>query len=361
MAKRLAYDRVLFLVTLTLLTFGLVMVFSASAMVSMARYQSPFNFLLRQAFGALLGLGCLWGMMQIDYRRLKTPIVVYGALFLSVFLLGLAFLQSQVQHTHRWIHVGPLSIQPSEVAKPVLILFLAFFLESKLKQVNELRAMRPAFLYLLVTCLLVFLEPDLGTTVALVLIAVSMFYMAGLRLRTFAYSAAIAVPFLYLAVFRVHYRRERILAFLHPWADPQGNSFQIVQSLIAVGTGGVTGLGLMSGKQKLFFLPEPQTDFIFAVIGEELGLLGSAILLALFVVFLYRGLRIARRAPDAFGRLLATGITTMVVVQALINFSVVTGLMPTKGIPLPFISYGSSSLVATLWAVGVLLNISQYT
>lgn len=360
MAKRLAYDRVLFVVTLSLVGLGLVMVFSASAIVALERSQSPYHFVLRQMIGAGLGLALMWAFMRMDYRRLKSPAVVYPALFATIVLLLVVFFLDRAHNTHRWIRLGALSLQPSELAKPTLILFLAFYLESRWRQIQEWAVLRPILAYLALLTALVLFEPDLGTSVALVLIAAAICYAAGLGWRYFGIAALAATPVLYWAVFHVAYRRERILAFLHPWSDPQGASFQIVQSLIAIGSGGVTGRGLMDGRQKLFFLPEPHTDFIFAVTSEELGLLGAGLVVVLFAVFLIRGLRVARRVPDAFGRFLAVGITAMVVVQALINFSVVTGLMPTKGIPLPFISYGSSSLVFTLAAVGVLLNVSQH-
>lgn len=359
MAKRLAYDRVLFVVTLLLMTLGLVMVFSASAMVSEAESRTPFGFLLRQLVGAALGLALMWLFMRVDYRRWKRAEVVYPALFVTIFLLALVFVFSRSHNTHRWIHLGLLSFQPSELAKPTLILFLAYYLESRWGRINEWATLRPVVGYLALLSLLVLLEPDLGTTVALVAIAAAIGYAAGVRWLYFGAGALAAVPVVYWAVFHVAYRRERILAFLHPWANARGASFQIVQSLIAVGSGGVLGRGLMDGRQKLFFLPEPHTDFIFAVTSEELGFIGAAVIVLLFAIFLIRGLRAARRAPDGFGRLLAVGVTAMVVVQALINFSVVTGLVPTKGIPLPFISYGSSSLVVTLASVGLLLSVTQ--
>ncbi len=360
MAKRFRYDRPLFAVTLLLLAFGLVMVFSASAVVAMERYHSPAAFLLRQLVGAGIGLTLGWGLMHLDYRKLKDPRIVYSVVFSSMLLLVIPFFLPGAHNTHRWIRLGPLSLQPSELAKPALILFAAFFLERRARTINDLMTLKPLGIYMLFVCALVYKEPDLGTTVALVLIATAMCFSGGMRLRYFAYAGIAALLPLYWAIFHVGYRLRRMSAFLHPWAEAQGNGFQLVQSLISVGTGGISGLGLMNGKQKLFFLPEPQTDFIFAVVNEELGLLGGIFVVSCFMVFLHRGLRIARSAPDAFGRLLAVGITCMIVVQALINFSVVTGLMPTKGIPLPFISYGSSSLIVSLASVGVLLNISQH-
>jgi cell division protein FtsW len=208
---------------------------------------------------------------------------------------------------------------------------------------------------------LVMEEPDLGTSLALLLIVAAMLFAAGLRVVYFAYGALAALPILYVAIFHVGYRYRRVLAFLDPYSDPLGKGFQIIQSFIAVGTGGIDGVGLMDGKQKLFYLPEPHTDFIFAVIGEELGFIGALFVLGLFAVILWRGLRAATRSTDEFGRLLAIGLTVMIVGQALVNVSVVVGLMPTKGIPLPLISYGGSSLLVSLAAVGVLLNISQHS
>jgi cell division protein FtsW len=360
MPKSLAYDRILFGVTLLLAAFGLVMVFSASALVTAERGGSAYHFVLQQGIGAVLGLAALLLIMRVDYRRLKEPVVVYTLLCATLFLLGLVFFLDRSHNTHRWIRVGALSLQPSELAKPTLILFLAFYLEPRLKSVNRSTTLVPIAVYLGVLCALVVAAGDLGTTVALVLIAVAMLYVAGLRMRVLGYSFLASLPVLYVLVFHVAYRRERIMAFLHPWADPRGTGFQIVQSLIALGSGGVAGVGLMNSRQKLFFLPAAHTDFIFAVIGEEFGWIGTSLVVIAFLIFLWRGMRIARRAPDGFGRMLAVGVTAMVVVQALINFSVVTSLVPNKGIPLPFISYGGSSLIFTLAAVGVLLNVSQH-
>ncbi|MGN6593497.1 MAG: putative lipid II flippase FtsW [Terriglobales bacterium] len=360
MPKRLAYDRVLFYTTLALVTFGLIMVFSASALMAAERYQSPYGFVARQAVGVLLGMGALLWLMRFDYRKLRDPIVVLVLLSVTTCLLGLVFFLDRSHNTHRWIRLGLLSLQPSELAKPTLILFLASYLESRLREINEWVTLVPVLFVLGTMCVLVVVEPDLGTTVALVLIATAMLFAAGLRWRWFGYGALASLPVLYLLVFHVAYRRERILAFLHPWQHARDVAFQTVQSLIALGSGGWTGVGLMNSRQKLFFLPEAHTDFIFAVVGEEFGWIGCTLVVLGFLVFLWRGLRIARRAPDSFARLLAIGVTAMIVIQALINFSVVTSLVPNKGIPLPFISYGGSSLVFSLAAVGVLLSVSQH-
>jgi cell division protein FtsW len=275
-------------------------------------------------------------------------------MLISVFFLDRA------HNTHRWIHWGGFSFQPSELAKPALILFLAYFLESRTRTMDDWRnTLLPAVLPTLVFLGLIVFQPDLGTAIACASITICILFVAGMRMRYFGYAFLAAVPVLYVLIFHVSYRRDRILAFLNPYSDPQGRGFHIIQSLIAVSTGGITGLGLMEGKQKLFYLPEPHTDFIFAVTAKEFGLVGSVLLAALFSVFLWRGLRTAVKTEDIFGRYLAVGITSMVVLQAFINMSVVLGLMPTKGIPLPLVSYGGSSLFVTLLCVGVLLNITQ--
>jgi cell division protein FtsW len=254
-----------------------------------------------------------------------------------------------------------MSFQPSEIAKPVLIVFLAAFLENRNKSMEDWRnTLLPAVIPTLVFIALIVFQPDLGTAIACAAITCCILFVAGLEPKYFGYALLASILPLYGLIFHVAYRRDRILAFINPYSDPQGRGFHIIQSLIAVSTGGVMGVGLMEGKQKLFYLPEPHTDFIFSVISEELGLLGAVVIVALFAAFLWRGIRVAMRTTDGFGRLLAVGITCMVVIQALINISVVLGMMPTKGIPLPFISYGGSSLFMTLACVGVLLNITKF-
>jgi cell division protein FtsW len=361
MAKRVSVDRWLFIITLSLVFVGLVMVFSASAVMAKERYGSGYFFLLRQLGWAAAGIVALIIAMKVDYSRFKHPAVVYSVLGVTTLLLMAAFLLGRAHNTHRWIHFGGFSFQPSEMAKPALILFLAFFLESRTKTMGDWRnTLLPSIVPTLVFIVLIVCQPDLGTAIACAAITVCVLFVAGLELKYMAYGFAAAILPLYFLIFHVAYRRERILAFLNPYADPQGRGFHIIQSMIAVSTGGVTGVGLMEGKQKLFYLPEPHTDFIFSVISEELGLVGAVIIVVLFAVFLWRGIRTAMRTQDRFGCFLAVGITSMVVVQAFINISVVLGLMPTKGIPLPFISYGGSSLFVTLACVGVLLNVTKH-
>ena len=336
------------------------MVFSASAVMAKERFGSASTFLLKQLVWAVAGLLAMLVAMRIDYRRYKSPALVFSTLgFTTLFLIGVFFLDRS-HNTHRWIRFGGFSLQPSELAKPALILFLAFFLHNRLKSIDDWRnTLLPAVAPTLVFLTLIVLQPDLGTAIACAGITASILFVAGMRMRYFGYAFAASLLPLYFLLFHVSWRRDRMLAFLNPFADPQGRGFHMIQSLIAVSTGGLTGVGFMEGKQKLFYLPEPHTDFIFAVISEELGLIGAVVVVTMFAIFLVRGVRIALKIADPFGRLMATGITCMVCLQAFINVSVVLGLMPTKGIPLPFVSYGGSSIFVMLLCAGVLLNISK--
>ncbi|MGH9470568.1 MAG: putative lipid II flippase FtsW [Terriglobia bacterium] len=361
MARKLESDRILFGAVVILVIFGLVMVFSASAVLAAETYGSSYHFLVRQGIWAALGFMAMMAAMNFDYRRIRDPRIVFPALALQVLLLMAVFLMPSRHDTHRWFHAGPLSFQPSELAKILLVIFFAYFLDTRKAPVNDLRrTLLPLAIVVGLLVLLILREPDLGTSLAVVLVAAAMLFAAGLDLRYFAAAGAAVAPMLYLVIAHTTYRLNRLSAFLHPGEDPMGKGFQILQSLIAVGSGGILGAGLMEGRQKLFFLPEPQTDFIYAVIGEELGLIGALALMALFAVILWRGMRAAVFCGDRFGKLLAVGLTVLLVGQALVNMSVVIGLLPTKGIPLPFVSYGGSSLLMNLIAAGILLNISQH-
>jgi cell division protein FtsW len=362
MAKRVSVDGWLFTVTLILVFVGLVMIFSASAVMAKERYGSGYFFLLRQVGWAAGGIAAMLVAMKVDYRRYKHPAVVFSLLGVTTLLLISVFFLDRAHNTHRWIHFSGFSFQPSEVAKVAVILFVAYFLENRTHSMRDLRnTLLPAILPPVVLLALIVFQPDLGTAIACAAITACILFVAGLELRYLGYASVLSLIPLYFLIFRVAWRWDRIMAFINPYSDPQGKGFHIIQSLIAVSTGGITGLGFMEGKQKLFYLPEPHTDFIFAVTAEELGLVGSLVVLLLFGIFLWRGVRTALRTQDMFGRLLAVGITSMVVVQAFINMSVVLGIMPTKGIPLPFVSYGGSSLFVTLACVGVLLNITKQT
>ena len=360
MARQLKSDKLLFGSVVSLVLFGALMVFSASAVMAADRYGNGNFFLLRQLAWAGAGLVVMAVLMHVDYRRLASPMVVFPALALEFILLIAVLFVNRSHNTHRWFHLGVISFQPSELAKIVLALFLAFFLDMRKGQVNDWKhTLAPIVLVAGVMAALVFGGRDLGTTLAMALVLSAMLFSAGLELRYFACAGGLALLPLYFLIFHSTYRHNRITAFINPYSDPLGKGFQIIQSYIAVGTGGIMGVGLMEGKQKLFFLPEPQTDFIFSVIGEELGLLGCVAILIGFGIILYRGLKASAGCKDDFGRLLAVGLTVMIVGQALVNMSVVLGLLPTKGIPLPFVSYGGSSLLVNLAAVGILLNISQ--
>ena len=343
------------------------MIFSASAVTAEQQYGHAYIFVLRQTVWLAAGLLGMFALMRLDYHRLREPAVVYTALCLVVLMLAGTFFLDKSHATHRWIRIGPVGIQPSELAKLVAILYLAWFLDLRRRATTSLEFSKgdlvhtilPAVGPILVCVVLIVMQPDLGTSVDIVLIMTAILFVAGLSWKWLLVGLAAALPALFLLIAHVSYRQARMMAFLHPESDPQGAGFQLLQSLIAVGSGGFTGVGLMESKQKLFYLPEAHTDFIYAVICEELGFIGAALVIAMFAVYGWRGLRAAFNAPDGFGRMLALGATAMVLFQSLINFAVVIGLMPTKGIPLPFVSYGGSSLLAMLLATGVLLNISQ--
>jgi cell division protein FtsW len=361
MAKRVGVDKWIFFTTLLLVVVGLAMVFSASAVVAQERFHSPYAYVGRQAGWALAGVLFMVALMSIDYTRYNSPRFIYPAAAVTTFLLALVFFFHDSHNTHRWIRFGSLfTFQPSEIAKPVLILFLAWFLHSRLDKMNDWRnTLLRAAIMPVAFVLLVVKEPDLGTALVLAGVTAMMLMLAGMEWKYLLASLAVALPPLIALLFWVSWRRQRMLVFLHPDADPQGAGFHINQSLIAVGTGGLTGRGFMEGMQKLFYLPEASTDFIFANIAEELGFIGAMFILTLFIVLGVRGLRTAFRVQDPFARLTAFGITTAILLQAFFNISVVLSLLPTKGIPLPFISSGGTSLFVSLASIGILLNISK--
>jgi len=360
-ARRLKVDKVLFTTTLLLLCVSVVMVYSASALVAFERFDQSDLFLTKQVLWAVLGLGVLGIAMRIDYRTYRNEAFIWGVIGLVALLLVGVLFSAPVNGTRRWFGIGGLGIQPSELAKLACILFAALVLERRMARIDEVSySLLPIAIVVGGMVGLIMLQPDYGTAMTLVVIVGAMVYAAGLTYRYIVGSALVLAPILYVLMVSAPYRRQRLLTFWDPWADPQGAGFQIIQSLIAVGSGGVTGRGFMEGVQKLFYLPEPHTDFIFAVIGEELGLVGATAVLLCFCVIAWRGLRIALRAEDRFGSFVAFGLTTMIGAQALVNMSVVLSLLPTKGIPLPFVSAGGSSLLINLLGMGVLLNISQH-
>jgi cell division protein FtsW len=365
--RRLESDRWLFGVTLALCMVGAVMIFSASAMTAESKFGHSYYFLLRQTIWLVIGLFGMFALMKMDYRKLREPAVVYTVICAVLLMLVATFFLGKSHATHRWIKIGPANIQPSELAKLAVILYLAWFLNLKRKNAGGLEFTKEDFwqtilptagLVLLYVGLIV-AQPDLGTSLDILLVATAMLFVAGLSWKWLAAGAAVAAPVVFALIEFVAYRHARLWSFFHPEADAQGAGFQLMQSLIAVGSGGFSGVGLMESKQKLFYLPEAHTDFIYGVICEELGFIGAVLVIALFAVYGWRGMRAAFSAPDNFGRMLALGVTALVLSQALVNFAVVLGMVPTKGIPLPFVSYGGSSLLVMLLATGVLLNISQ--
>jgi len=361
LARKLKIDKVLFTATLLLICVSVVMVYSASAVVALERFQQPYLFLTKQALWSVLGLAVLVVAMRVDYRTYRNEAFIWCLLGLVVLMLVGVLFSAPINGTRRWFGIGGLGIQPSELAKVACVFFTALMLERRMHRIDDLSySLLPISLIIGLVVALILLQPDFGTSVSLALVVAVMVFAAGLHYRYFVGLALVALPAIYIVLVSAPYRRRRLLAFWDPWADPLGDGFQIIQSLVAVGTGGVFGRGLMAGVQKLFYLPEPHTDFIFAVISEELGLAGATAILLCFCVIAWRGLRIAARAEDTFGSFVALGLTTMIAAQAFVNISVVLGLMPTKGIPLPLVSFGGSSLLINLLGMGVLLNISQH-
>jgi len=361
MARKLQSDKWLFLATLALVCVSVVMVYSASAVVADQKLHQPYFYVTKQAMWALLGVAVLSIVMRIDYRTYRNEQLIWGLLAVVGLMLVAVLFTRPVKGSHRWFGFGGLGIQPSELAKVAAIFFTALTLDRRMHRIAEVKyALTPIALIVGGLAGLILIEPDYGTAAALSAIVGVMVVAAGLSYRYLAGLAVVILPVAYLILVSEEYRWRRIVAFLNPWADPQGDGFHIIQSLIAVGSGGWFGRGLMGGLQKLFYLPEPHTDFIFAVIAEELGLIGATVTLVCFLVIAWRGLRAATAAPDRFGAFLALGITMMVVAQAFVNLSVVLSLLPTKGIALPLVSSGGSSLLVTLASIGVLLNISQH-
>jgi cell division protein FtsW len=363
MPRALKPDMWLFAVALVLVSVGVVMVYSASAILAADRFGDPYYFLKRQLFWALLGLGGLWGALALDYRRLEPaalPLLAVAALLLVLVLVP-PFGQA-INGTRRWLRFGSVSFQPVELAKVAYVVYLARHLARAGERIQDFwGGLAPPVLVGAALAVLVLRQPDLGNSFTLVALAFVLLFLAGARPRHLLLVGAPALPLLAIAVYMAPYRWRRILAFLDPEADPLRSGFQILQSILALGSGGLLGRGLGGSKQKLFYLPEPHTDFVFAVIGEELGLLGSLAIAGLFMVLIWRGLRAGLRAPDLFGSYLALGITAMLATEAIVNLGVVTGSLPTKGLPLPFVSFGGSALFTTMLATGVLLNISQHT
>ena len=361
MARKLASDKILFITLVALSLFGCVMIYSASAVSAGEMSGNPYRYLVKQIAALVLGGIAAFAVYRTDYRIFAKPWIVYGAYGVTLALAVFTLFRPAINGAKRWIALGPMQLQPAELLKVALVLLLAHQLARKSEKAGDPeRALLPSVVFAGVAAGVVVLQPDLGTAVCYVMLCAVLLWLSGARGRWFAFGALAMIPVLAALLLTADYRRARILAFLHPEADPLGRGFQAIQSLIAVGAGGWCGNGLGGSRQKLFFLPFPHTDFIFAIGGEELGFIGALAVVVGFGLVAWRGLRAARRAPDAFASFLAAGATAMIVVQAAINLSVVLALVPTKGIPLPFVSYGGSSLIASWIAGGLILNISQH-
>jgi cell division protein FtsW len=377
MAQRLKTDWILFFTVVVMVCFGLVIVYSASSIMAELKYKNGYYFIGRQIFFAAVSFLVLMLFKRIDYRKFRNPTWAFAPLGIVLpFLVAAYFLDPR---RHRWLNLGPISLQPSEFAKPALIVFLAYFITLRMRAINDKHTLAPALAALLVLTAAVAI-PDFGTAVILVATATVVFFVAGLdrRYMVAALGAGLILGVGFIAA--KPYRLARIIGYVDPEyklidrINPGGQfktyvhsslstrdpAYQARQSRIAVGAGGMLGVGLMQGKQKLLYLPEAHTDFIYAVVGEELGLWGTTAVLAGFILILWRGLRLFFIAPDDFGRYLALGVVTSIVIQALINMSVVLDMGPTKGIPLPMISYGGSSLLSTLTSLGLLLSVSEH-
>lgn len=354
-------DYTLLVVTLLLMAIGVTMVYSSSAIFAQDRYQDSLYFLKREVIFTGIGILLIFVFKNINYRlyyKLTYPLLLITlALLILVFIPGIGHRAGGAQ---RWLRIAGFGLQPSELAKIAVIFFMAYSLAKKGTKVKNFKTgFLPIVLIGGLFAGIVLMQKDLGSALVICMVMIIMLFIAGTRISYLAAGVIAAVPVLYFLIFSVDYRRRRILAFLDPWEHQRDSGFQIIQSYVAFNSGGLFGAGLGQGKQKLFYLPAAHTDFIFSVLGEELGLIGVFFVLLLFLIFLFRGIKIAFRAPDPYGTFLAVGITTLVICQALINFGVVMGLLPTKGLPLPFISHGGTSLLVLCILVGIMLNISS--
>jgi cell division protein FtsW len=362
-SRKLTYDTYLFGAAMLIVVVGMVMIYSASAIITMQKVGSdnPYYFITRQLVWLIAGSAVMVTLMHVDAARLRDRRIIYAIVAAVLVALVIALFQTPINGTHRWIVVlHRFQLQPSEFAKPAIVLFLASYLARKEERINELTStLLPLAFVVAIFAGLILLEPDFGTASTLVLVAAGMIFAAGVSWMRVVTFTLMIIPAGLLLVLSAAYRRDRLFTFLNPEADPLGKGFQAMQSLIAIGTGGLRGLGIGNGRQKLFFLPEPHTDFIFSIIGEELGFIGAFALVAIFAFLVWRGFRVTRFSQNRFDFYAALGFTLMIGIQALLNVSVALCLLPTKGLPLPLVSYGGSSLITSLIAVGILLNLSQ--
>jgi len=350
-------QKLLILVTLGLVAFGLVMVFSATSASAALGEGDPMRFLVKQGLYAVVGLVLLAVLTRVDYHAFRSlaPLLLVGGF---VACIGVLVAGPSINGAHRWFIFGPVSVQPAEFAKLALCVWVCAVLARRAAPRTMAELMKPVGLVVCLFAAVIVVEPDLGTTISLTAMVAGILLVSGVPIRLFALATSFALGAGLLAIWMEPYRRDRVFSFLDPWKDAEGAGFQNVQAIIGIGSGGLTGEGLGQGIQKVNFLPEAHTDMIFAVVGEELGLVGSTLVIAAFAVFAWAGFRVALGCRDPFGKRLAAGITTLVCAQAAVNLAAVLGLAPLTGIPLPFVSYGGSSLLMLLCAVGVLLNIA---
>ncbi len=357
--KPYRFDRPLLIIVLILIAFGLIMVFSSSAILANEKYQNSFHFLIQQIIGAGLGIVLLIIMLAVKEIFYQNSFFIYGFLFVSLGLLALCFVMPAIRNTNRWVFFSGFRFQPSELAKISLILFFAFYFSRKQDKIGEWQILVLPLSVLGLFILLILMEPDYGTALLILAISTVMLYIGGVKLKHLIYLGIASSAVFVFYLFQASYRMERISSFIFPNQDPLGGGFQAIQSKLAVGAGGLFGVSLGESTQKMFFLPHAHTDYIFAILGEELGLIGTLSVLVLFILFLWRGLLISWRAPDLFSQIAAAGLTLAIFMQALLNISIVLGLGPSTGLPLPLFSYGRSSLLTTLLSIGILLHISQ--
>jgi len=352
-------DYPLLLLTAVLAIVGIIVMYSASFVVALVNHDDPHYFLTRQAMWAVLGTILMVTAIRTDYRRWRTAAVPFLLVCIAA-LVAVLVVGVEVNGAKRWLGVGPYTIQPSEFAKLGVVVYLAAWLESKGPTIRSLEhGMLPFIFVIGVVGFLIMLQPNLGTTLVIVVIAGTMFWSAGASSRQIVGLGAVALMGVGLLATTATYRSDRLFAFFHPEGDPEGRGFQTLQSLIAIGNGGVTGLGLGASRSKFFYIPESHTDGVFAILAEEAGLLAAAAVIMLFMLFMARGFRVSRRSPDEFGRLVAVGITTWITAQALLNIGGIMRVIPLTGVPLPFLSYGGNALAAELLAVGLLISISR--
>lgn len=354
-------DPVIFISVILLIGLGLIMVYSSSAAIAYQKFNDPYYFLKRQISWIFIGGVLMAFFMRLDYRILQK--FTYPALIVTMFLLVLVLFPQfgkKVGGAQRWLHIGSFSFQPSELAKFTLILYVVHSLVKKQDRIKDFfYGYLPNLIVLGFFSVLFLFQPDLGTTVILMTVVFILFFTAGIKFSYLFYSVVMLLPAMCAAILSSEYQKNRIISFLDPEKDPLGKGYQIIQSFLAFGRGNIFGMGLGDGRQKLFFLPEPHTDFIFSIIGEELGFAGTVVVVVLFLVIIWRGIQTAMKSPDLYGAYLSLGLTSLIGVQAMVNLAVAVGLLPTKGLTLPFVSTGGSSLVVSMVCAGVLLNISK--